>query len=517
MKRASLLAMALMLILLISSHIFAAGVDLTGVGARAQAMGGNYRAIADDWSAMYWNPAGLAYTKGLGAGLSVEYVMPRAYYDVGSSHYYNTTENANIIYKPFSAVYRVNRGAEPQNFVVPSGGVTFNMGRVTLGLGVWAPFGLGSKWDLVQTDKNNLGFIPGIIHDEYNESYPKYEYDSDMQLIDVHPTISFKISEKLAIGLGAGYVIADIAIRRPAFLQNPYLYNQAMYAFLVSQLDGGDRALLDQMRRPPFDHFITDVQMEASGSGYSANVGILFKPTDKLSLGASLHYYTELDLDGSYKETTYFGNGRFYNALAVTAANTLRDAGLITNEQSAVFSAFYSGQSINLQDVSDATAKVPLPMKLGLGAGYSGFRNLLIAADVTYTQWSAWDIIYISNAAGTTISELVQNWKDTIKIGFGVEYTAGRVKLRGGLTTENQAAVEETMSPSIPDMNRRTNLTLGLAVPIGPVAISVNYEKIFIANNEITSWYYTNTIADNMAGTYSMNVNNLMIGLDYNF
>ncbi|MBN1466879.1 hypothetical protein JXA02_14085 [candidate division KSB1 bacterium] len=27
--------------------------------ARATAMGGNYRAVAADWSAMYWNPAGL--------------------------------------------------------------------------------------------------------------------------------------------------------------------------------------------------------------------------------------------------------------------------------------------------------------------------------------------------------------------------------------------------------------------------------------------------------------------------
>ncbi|MBN1481092.1 hypothetical protein EH223_01385 [candidate division KSB1 bacterium] len=517
MKRASLLVMALIFMLLISSNIFAAGVDLTGVGARAQAMGGNYRSIADDWSAMYWNPAGLAYTKGLGAGFSVEYVIPRAYYYVGNSHYYNVTPGASAAYQPFSAVYRVERGAEPQNFVVPSGGVTFNMGRLTLGVGVWAPFGLGSKWDLVQTARNNLNIIPGVTPDEYNASYPKYEYESDMQLIDIHPTIALKISEKLSIGVGASYVMADIAIRQPAFLQNPYLYNQQIYGYLLTVIDAGDRITLDRMRRAPFDHFLTDVAMDASGSGYGANVGLMFKPTKNLSFGASLQYYTELDLEGSYSENTYFADAPPYNSLAGTAANELRDAGFISNEQSAFFSAFYSGQSVTTQDVGDAKAKVPLPIKIGVGASYSGFKNLLLALDVTYTQWSAWDIINITNAAGTTISQLVQNWQDTFKIGFGIEYTAGTVKLRGGLTTENRAAVDETMSPSIPDINRRINLTLGLAVPVGPVAISVNYEKIFIPESEITTWYYSNSIADNMAGTYSMNVNNLMIGLDYNF
>ena len=77
MKRAILVLTALIILVFFSTNMFAAGVDLTGIGARAMAMGGNYRSIADDWSAMYWNPAGLAYTQGLGIGASLEYVVPR--------------------------------------------------------------------------------------------------------------------------------------------------------------------------------------------------------------------------------------------------------------------------------------------------------------------------------------------------------------------------------------------------------------------------------------------------------
>ena len=39
----------------------AGGMGITSVGAKASAMGGSFRAIANDWSAAYYNPAGLFY------------------------------------------------------------------------------------------------------------------------------------------------------------------------------------------------------------------------------------------------------------------------------------------------------------------------------------------------------------------------------------------------------------------------------------------------------------------------
>ncbi|MBN1466439.1 outer membrane protein transport protein [candidate division KSB1 bacterium] len=515
MKRAISLLTVLCLTLSATTTLFAAGVDLTGVGARATAMSGSYRAIADDWSAMYWNPAGLAYTTGLGAGLSVDFVMPRATFQVANSHYY--MNYGGSAFKPFSAAYPVEVAAEPQNFVVPSGGVTFNLGRLAFGVGAWAPFGLGAKWDLLQTAKNNLGRIPGVLYDEYNAAYPNVEYESDMQLIDIHPTIAFKVSDKLSIGAGFSYIIADIAIRQPAFLQNPYLYNQQLYQYLASVSDGGALTTLNLMRQPPFDHLINDVQMTASGNGYGANFGIMFKPTKSLSIGASLQYYTELDLEGTYKETTYFGSAPIFDGVSRAYADSLLNYNIINAEQYLIISNFYSGQVVTRTDLDDAKAKVPLPIKFGIGLSYSGFEKLLLALDFTYTQWSAWDIIPIMNSAGAEVSELVENWKDTFLIGLGFEYNVGIAKLRGGISTETRAAVDETMSLTIPDTNLRTKLNVGLAIPLGPVALALNYEKIFIGDNTIDVWNYTDAIASNMAGTYMMSVNNLMIGLDYSF
>ncbi len=77
MKRAFTVVIAVMVI---ASSLFASGVDLTGVGGRATTLGGNYRAVSNDWSGMFWNPAGLVWSKGLNAGASLEFITPSVGY-----------------------------------------------------------------------------------------------------------------------------------------------------------------------------------------------------------------------------------------------------------------------------------------------------------------------------------------------------------------------------------------------------------------------------------------------------
>ena len=48
-----------------SPIVFGGAYEWGGLGSRAQAMGGAYIGAADDWTAMYWNPAGLTRAHGL--------------------------------------------------------------------------------------------------------------------------------------------------------------------------------------------------------------------------------------------------------------------------------------------------------------------------------------------------------------------------------------------------------------------------------------------------------------------
>ena len=48
-----------LLIYPLNSH--SSGLTPSGVGTKALGLGGAFRGLADDWSASYWNPAGLAF------------------------------------------------------------------------------------------------------------------------------------------------------------------------------------------------------------------------------------------------------------------------------------------------------------------------------------------------------------------------------------------------------------------------------------------------------------------------
>ena len=67
-------------LMFVVSTASAAGLSTFGVGARARSMGGAFRAIADDWSAAYWNPAGLANLKSSELDFTLLVVNPRPSY-----------------------------------------------------------------------------------------------------------------------------------------------------------------------------------------------------------------------------------------------------------------------------------------------------------------------------------------------------------------------------------------------------------------------------------------------------
>ena len=60
------------LIGLLATHVVsAAGIYSEGIGARALSMGGAFVAVADDSTAVFWNPAGLAQLKGRGISVGL--------------------------------------------------------------------------------------------------------------------------------------------------------------------------------------------------------------------------------------------------------------------------------------------------------------------------------------------------------------------------------------------------------------------------------------------------------------
>ncbi|MBD3385313.1 hypothetical protein GF407_10360 [candidate division KSB1 bacterium] len=178
---------------------------------------------------------------------------------------------------------------------------------------------------------------------------------------------------------------------------------------------------------------------------------------------------------------------------------------------------YYSGGTNTLAEGQEVETDLPLPTKVGAGFAYSGIPNLLISADVAFIQWSSWDVIDINTSEGQVYSQLVENWEDGIRVGLGLEYSLSSIKLRGAFYTEPQAAIAATMSPTIPDAGRRNVVIVGAEVPVGPVRLLASFEKMFIGDMEVTEWVLMEDQSgyDNMAGTYQMDVTNIMVGMEY--
>jgi long-chain fatty acid transport protein len=476
-------------VLALSSSLFASGVALTGVGARATALGGNFRGVANDWSAMFWNPAGLTQLKGFHVGASFELVMPGAKYTLGQ----------NV--PPFSVYKTEEFENEPRTFPIPAAGFVYGTEKMAFGLAVYAPFGLGSKWDALNTAA-------------YNSAYPEFEFEDDLQVININPTFAYQISDKLSIGLGAGLVLTDIVIRKPTTTPNPLIFDPANATL---------KPLLQQfgLTAATYNHLLTDSELKGTGSNFSVNFGLKYNITDNLSLGVSGIYYNDVALDGEITADTYYAKiDPTIQAQLNGTLDQLIAGGLLTAPQKAQIMGVYSGQKVPKYTKAKGDATLPLPMTLGAGLAFTGIEKLLIAADVSFTQWSSWEVIDIDMEDGSK-SQLIENWDDAIRFGLGMEYSlSDPFKLRAGYYSEPSVIGDETLTIVIPDINRRHVVNFGLSYKLGPMDLYASYEKIFIGDRTVDApWNYNATALgyDNMAGTYKMNVDNIMFGLGYSF
>ncbi len=188
MSRTKLLAAVALL--LVPSLGWGAGFALFEHGNRAMAMGGAFTAVADDPSAIYWNPAGLAFQqdKGIQVMTGATFIMPSQDF-YGESPYpgdgYAATQNDQVFFPPhFYMVYPIND-------------------RLTFGFGVLTPFGLGTWWE-----------------DDFAGRYISKRVD--LKLFDFTPNLAIKVSDNVAVSVGVDYAIGQIDLTKTLGLVNPY-------------------------------------------------------------------------------------------------------------------------------------------------------------------------------------------------------------------------------------------------------------------------------------------------------
>ena len=160
-------------LLLSATTSFGGGYQLNLQGLRQLAMGGTGTAWSWDASTIFYNPGGLVRLKGIQVYGSVMSIMPSTAYanQVNSG---DKTINARTVDQHFT----------PFNLYI--GGPVQEYSRWGLGLGIYTPFGTGTKWD-----DNWVG---------------KYMVQSiDLKCVFFQPTISYIVNDWISVGAGFVY------------------------------------------------------------------------------------------------------------------------------------------------------------------------------------------------------------------------------------------------------------------------------------------------------------------------
>ncbi len=224
----------LALLLIPTSLAFASGFQLNEVGARAMGMGGAFVAKANDLTAMYFNPAGLAQQSGFGAYLGGTMILPK-------SSFTSPTGKATDMVS--------------QTFFTPNAYFGYGMDNgLAFGLGVFTPFGLGTEWPAGWDGR----YVAG---------------KAEIQSFMVNPTIAYRVNDWLMVGAGLSWMRSIVELS----------YNIATYSALAL---------------PPVPAPDGTVALSANASAFSFDAGAIVKPTPEMSIGVSYRHSTKTDFEG---------------------------------------------------------------------------------------------------------------------------------------------------------------------------------------------------------------------------
>ncbi|MCU0453644.1 MAG: outer membrane protein transport protein [Bacteroidetes bacterium] len=223
----------LIAVVMVTSALYGGGWQINEHGARAMGFGGAWASRALDLSAMYSNAAGLTNMKGINVMLGGTLIMPSSKFKGPGAGTTVTEMESQTFFPPnLYGSYQIN----DQWFV---------------GLGIYAPFGLGTKWPA-----NWVGRSLSI--------------NSEMQVIAINPTVAYKFNDKLSFGAGVSILMGSVNLS---------------YKPLA-----------------PLNEGLVALDADAS-TAVSFNIGVLYQFNDKLSVGASYRTLADVEFKGKLTAT----------------------------------------------------------------------------------------------------------------------------------------------------------------------------------------------------------------------
>ena len=238
---------------LASTPALPSGFQVMTQGARATGMGLAFTGVADDASAIFYNPAGMAFQEHFSLMLGGS-LLSRSSANFAGANPYPGVGNFESVQK--------------QQFFLP---IVYAVAPLTaelsFGLGVDAPYGLGLRW-------NNPEEFSGRFISQ----------NAVIKTADINPVFSYKLFPELAIAAGADLRFSKVQLERNTDLG------------IVDPFTGA----VDDLAHVKLNSTLT------SNTGWGWNVGILWKPAPNLGVGAAYRSSIKVNYDGTAVFTQRF-------------------------------------------------------------------------------------------------------------------------------------------------------------------------------------------------------------------
>ncbi len=164
-------------ILFAATQLFASGFQINEHGARAMALGGAFTGLANDPSAVYFNPAGITQLTGTHVMGGVTLIVPKSTFR-GPSPSITEWELEKQIFNPIN-FYVTHQVSE----------------KFHLGFSVNNPYGLGTKWP--------------------SDWVGKYmAVETEIRTFYFNAVAAYQVSKEFSLGFGFTYAYGDVLISR---------------------------------------------------------------------------------------------------------------------------------------------------------------------------------------------------------------------------------------------------------------------------------------------------------------
>lgn len=230
-------------------------------------------------------------------------------------------------------------------------------------------------------------------------------------------------------------------------------------------------------------------KLEGEGFGFNFNAGIIWRPTEAISVGLTYRAETKIEFEG--------------DAIFGSIPNVDPDSPGPIPVLTALLPSGTTGK-----------ATLAMPSDLAVGIAYDVNQNLTIQAAVEFVGWSSYDKLEVSfnkPVAGSNTMTQTVDWKNSILVRVGGEYRLDKLALRAGFIYDETPQPERAVDPVLPDADRM-EFSLGLGYRLtNTVDLDIAYQYVKGSDRTVTA------PTNSFPGTYKSRASLFGLNLGFHF